>query len=224
MKNKKGFTLTEILATIVILGVILAIAVPSYNALSKKFEKEYYDKLDKSVLAAAKSYWKDNPDKRPKEYLESGNITLSDLITNKYIDSVKEYRDKNDFLLSEKYKNGYVLIIKDKDEYDYAVCLSGSKAVTSNSPEKEKYCDIAWLSNDHITKCDGESCPNAESSYLYYDPNYLNNVENQNKIKEALGYTPNYKKTKNAGIALKQIDLNGNKIYPENITSIDKKI
>ena len=116
------------------------------------------------------------------------------------------------------------LIIKDKDEYDYAVCLSGSKAVTSNSPEKEKYCDIAWLSNDHITKCDGESCPNAESSYLYYDPNYLNNVENQNKIKEALGYTPNYKKTKNAGIALKQIDLNGNKIYPENITSIDKKI
>ena len=223
MKNKKGFTLTEILATIVILGIILAIAVPSYNALSKKFEKEYYDKLDKSVLAAAKSYWKDNPDKRPKEYLESGNITLNDLITNKYIDSVKEYRDKNDFPLSEKYKNGYALIIKDKDEYDYAVCLSGSKAVTSNSPEKEKYCDIAWLSNDHITKCDGESCPNAESSYLYYDPNYLNNEENQNKIKEALGYNPNYKKTNNAGITLKQIDLNGNKIYPENITSIDKK-
>lgn len=224
MKNKKGFTLTEILATIVILGIILAIAVPSYNALSKKFEKEYYDKLDKSVLAAAKSYWKDNPDKRPKEYLESGNITLSDLITNKYIDSVKEYRDKNDFPLSEKYKNGYALIIKDKDEYDYAVCLSGLKAVTSNSPEKEKYCDIAWLSNDHITKCDGESCPNAESSYLYYDPNYLNNEENQNKIKEALGYTPNYKKTNNAGTTtLKQIDLNGNKIYPENITSIDKK-
>ena len=46
MKNKKGFTLTEILATIVILGVILAIAVPSYNALSKKFEKEYYDNVD----------------------------------------------------------------------------------------------------------------------------------------------------------------------------------
>lgn len=219
MKNKKGFTLTEILATIVILGIILAIAVPSYNALSKKFEKEYYDKLDKSVLSAAKSYWKDNPDNRPKEYLESANIKLNDLITNKYIDSVKEYRDKNDSPLSEKYKNGYALIIKDKDEYDYAVCLSGP----SNSPEKEKYCDKAWLNNDHITKCDGESCPNAESSYLYYDPKYLNNEENQNKIKEALGYTPNYKKTNDAGTTLKQINLNGNKIYPENITSIDKK-
>ena len=34
--NKKGFTLTEILAVIAILGVILAIAVPSYNSLSKK--------------------------------------------------------------------------------------------------------------------------------------------------------------------------------------------
>ena len=221
--NQKGFTLTEILATIVILGIILAIAVPSYNSLSKKFEKEYYDKLEGSILAAAKSYWKDNPDNRPKEYLESGHITLNDLITNKYIDSVKEYRDKNDFPLSEKYKNGYALIIKDKDEYDYAVCLSGKKAVTPDSPEKEKYCDIAWLSNDYITKCDGESCPNAESSYLYYDPKYLNNEENQNKIKEALGYTPNYKKTNDAGITLKQINLNGNKIYPENITSIDKK-
>lgn len=223
MKNKKGFTLTEILATIVILGVILAIAVPSYNALSKKFEKEYYDKLEGSVLAAAKSYWKDNSDKRPEEYLESGNISLGSLITNKYIDSVKEYRDKFDSQLSEKYKNGYALIIKDKDGYDYAVCLSGSKMSTFSSSEKEKYCDRAWLSNNYITKCDGESCPNAESSYLYYDPNYLNNEENQNKIKEALGYTPNYKKTNNAGITLKQIDLNGNKIYPENITSIDKK-
>lgn len=224
--NKKGFTLTEILAVIAILGVILAIAVPSYNSLSKKFEKEYYDKLEGSILAAAKSYWKDNPDNRPKEYLESAHIELDNLITNKYIDSVKEYRDKNDSPLSEKYKNGYALIIKDKDEYDYAVCLSGSKAVTLNSPEKpekEKYCDDAWSSNNHITKCDGESCPNAESSYLYYDPKYLNNEENQNKIKEALGYTPNYKKTNDAGITLKQINLNGNKIYPENITSIDKK-
>ena len=150
--NKKGFTLTEILAVIAILGVILAIAVPSYNALSKKFEKEYYDKLEGSILAAAKSYWKDNPDNRPKEYLESAYIELNDLITNKYIDSVKEYRDKNDFPLSEKYKKGYALIIKDKDEYDYAVCLSESKAVTPDSPEKEKYCDKAWLSNDHITK------------------------------------------------------------------------
>lgn len=223
MKNKKGFTLTEILATIVILGVILAIAVPSYNALSKKFEKEYYDKLDKSVLAAAKSYWKDNPDRRPKEYLESGYISLESLITNKYIDSVKEYRDKFDSQLSEKYKTGYALIIKDKDGYDYAVCLTGPKKAIFSSSDKEKYCDDAWLSNDHITKCDENSCPNNEPSYLYYDPNYLNNEENQNKIKEALGYTPNYKKTNADLITLKQINLNGNKIYPENITSIDKK-
>lgn len=223
MKNKKGFTLTEILATIVILGVILAIAVPSYNALSKKFEKEYYDKLEGSVLAAAKSYWKDNPDRRPKEYLESGYIRLESLITNKYIDSVKEYRDKFDSQLSEKYKTGYALIIKDKDGYDYAVCLTGSKKAIFSSSDKEIYCDEAWLSNNYITKCDENSCPNNEPSYLYYDPNYLNNEENQNKIKEALGYTPNYKKTNKAGITLKQIDLNGNKIYPENITSIDKK-
>ena len=37
MKNNKGFTLTEILATLAIIGVIIAIAIPSFNLLSEKF-------------------------------------------------------------------------------------------------------------------------------------------------------------------------------------------
>ncbi len=32
MKDKKGFTLTELLAVIVLIGVLLAIAVPSYQS------------------------------------------------------------------------------------------------------------------------------------------------------------------------------------------------
>ena len=120
MKNKKGFTLTEILATIVILGIILAIAVPSYNALSKKFEKEYYDKLDKSVLAAAKSYWKDNPDKRPKELLKSDHIMLDDLIKKKHIENVTEYRSK-------KGLKGYIIIINvGNGKYDYKTCIKNA--------------------------------------------------------------------------------------------------
>ncbi|MGN1000750.1 MAG: Tfp pilus assembly protein FimT/FimU [Bacilli bacterium] len=220
--NKKGFTLTELLATLIILGVIIAIAVPSYNNLSKRFEKEYYDKLEDSVLAAAKTYWKDNSDERPKEYLESNHIYLRDLVDNKYIDSVNEYKDK-DSKISKNYTSGYALIIKDKDKYDYAVCLNGSQEATSDSSDKEKYCDEAWLDNENITKCDENSCPNKDLIYLYYDPYYLNNKENQNNIREALGFYPNYKKFNNDKIVLKEITLNDYKIYPKNITSINKR-
>ena len=131
MKNKKGFTLTEILATIVILGVILAIAVPSYNALSKKFEKEYYDKLDKSVLAAAKSYWKDNPDRRPKELLKSDYIALDDLIKEKHIENVTEYKSK-------KGLEGYIIIINvGNGKYDYKTCIKNDKNWSSWDRLKE---------------------------------------------------------------------------------------
>ena len=90
--NKKGFTLTEILAVIAILGVILAIAVPSYNSLSKKFEKAYYEKLEGSILAAAKSYYKENAESRPAELLYSNVVTFSELIDNKNIDDIKGYK------------------------------------------------------------------------------------------------------------------------------------
>ena len=40
MKEKKGFTLTELLAVIVLIGVILAIAVPSYQSYVTRTRKE----------------------------------------------------------------------------------------------------------------------------------------------------------------------------------------
>ena len=40
MKDKKGFTLTELLAVIVLIGVILAIAVPSYQSYVTRTRKE----------------------------------------------------------------------------------------------------------------------------------------------------------------------------------------
>ena len=45
MNNKKGFTLVELLAVIVILGVLTAIAVPSVLEISKKI-KNYITNRD----------------------------------------------------------------------------------------------------------------------------------------------------------------------------------
>lgn len=216
MKNKKGFTLTEILATIVILGVILAIAVPSYNALSKKFEKEYYDKLEKTVLAAAKTYWKDNSDKRPNDYLESDNVNLYTLINGKYIDSIKKYKDKSKVQLSGSYNEGVVVTVKVEDGYDYQVCLNGFN-------NDNGYCNKAWKNNENISKCDANSCDIKPIFYLYYDENYQNTKENQEKLKKALAITPTYTKKDGDGKELKSISISDQRVYPKNITSITKK-
>ena len=59
-KKEKGFTLTEVLATLVILGILIAIAIPSVSKLQEKFKKDYYKELEGTVLASAKTYFKDN--------------------------------------------------------------------------------------------------------------------------------------------------------------------
>lgn len=220
MKNKKGFTLTEILATIVILGVILAIAVPSYNALSKKFEKEYYDKLDKSVLAAAKSYWKDNPDKRPNELLKTNSIELDDLIKQKHIENVTEYKDK-------KSLKGYIIIINvGNGKYDYKTCIKNdSKTWMSwnENQEVEKnninnYCNNKWLANDvnYNTITD-------DRVYLYVDEDYEMNENNSNELRKKLGTSKVASVTDSDGQTLKEImiaDGKDNKVYPENVTAV----
>lgn len=220
MKNKKGFTLTEILATIVILGVILAIAVPSYNALSKKFEKEYYDKLDKSVLAAAKSYWKDNSDKRPKELLKSDHIMLDDLIKEKHIENVTEYRSK-------KGLEGYIIIINvGNGKYDYKTCIKNDKNWSSWDRLKEKdknninnYCNKIWI-NEYTVNYNTIT---ADQVYLYVDEDYEMNENNSNELRKKLGTSKVASITDSDGHTLKEItiaDGEDNKVYPENVTAV----
>lgn len=59
MNNKKGFTLVELLAVIVILGVLTAIAVPSVLGISKKIKTDMYESKIKTIEVAAE-LWADD--------------------------------------------------------------------------------------------------------------------------------------------------------------------
>lgn len=56
MKDKKGFTLTELLAVIVLIGVILAIAVPSYQSYVTRTRKSVLESYQANIIDAANQY------------------------------------------------------------------------------------------------------------------------------------------------------------------------
>lgn len=225
--NQKGFTLTEILAVIAILGVILAIAVPSYNSLSKKFEKAYYEKLEGSVLAAAKAYYKENAESRPAELLYSSVVTFSKLKENKNIDDIKGYKSVDDL-------KGRIIIVKKVEGYDYKMCYLEPGPNDESSKEAQKLndaslktlginkdtntdnCDANWLKNDADT---------FETEYVDDKPIYLyySETNNPKTIKEKLGVTKTLKKKASYSSKeyLEKVELGNTKYYPENITAID---
>lgn len=225
--NKKGFTLTEILAVIAILGVILAIAVPSYNSLSKKFEKAYYEKLEGSILAAAKSYYKENAESRPAELLYSNVVTFSELIDNKNIDDIKGYK-------SESNLKGRIIIVKKVEGYDYKMCYlapdttdekNASTTLTdknlleklgTNEPTNTDNCDVNWLSNKASTFA--TEYGDVKPIYLYYSE-----TNNPKTIKEKLVVRKTLKKRASYSSEnyLATVELGNTKYYPENITAID---
>ncbi len=60
MSKIKGFTLVELLAVIVILGIVLSVSIVSVNSIRKKQEKENMENVISSILTGAKSYVADN--------------------------------------------------------------------------------------------------------------------------------------------------------------------
>ncbi len=54
--NKKGFTLTELLATITVLAIIITISVASYNTIQKNVLDQQYENLKSYILSGAEDY------------------------------------------------------------------------------------------------------------------------------------------------------------------------
>jgi len=75
MKSKKGFTLVELMVVIVILGILVAIAIPVYNNITESAEASSC-KANQRTLESALMQWyaagnndKPNKDNLVKDYL-----------------------------------------------------------------------------------------------------------------------------------------------------------
>ncbi|MFC7321031.1 competence type IV pilus major pilin ComGC [Halobacillus campisalis] len=86
LKSQKGFTLVELLAVIVILGIIAAIAVPAIGNVIDNSKSDAHEANASSLREAARLY-------EVTEDVDDETITLADLIDEGYIDGDVENPD-----------------------------------------------------------------------------------------------------------------------------------
>jgi len=119
MKNKKGFTLVELLGAIVILALLSLIAIPAVTNVVKSNKQKLYDAQLEGIRSSAKAWSSDNINLLP----ENGCIVV-------YLDQLKAAgfvendikNPKNGELLEN---NIYVEITANGNTYDYVVKDSG---------------------------------------------------------------------------------------------------
>ena len=95
MKNNKGFSMVELLAVIVILGILFGIGMQAYSKYREKAKQQGYDTMAKSASHAAEEYKMEHPAATSIEFkkLKEENENLTKILTN--FEKIKEHLQKN---------------------------------------------------------------------------------------------------------------------------------
>ena len=218
--NQNGFTMVELLASIVIMGLLAAVAIGAISFLLDTAKKRYYESLEKTVILAGQSYYADNKSQLPKAIGDSRKISLKTLVDKKYLDKVVDY-GKKDCTASDA---SYIKVFKyAKDKYTYTVYLNcPSYKVTEAKYENQLNVTFTYnytsknIEAAYYTATITASGGNKIGSYtysIYQDnkiaytseniaANYVSNVTKKINLKK---YVPG-----NIKIGITVYDINGN--------------
>ena len=148
-KKNKGFSIPELLAVIVIMGILVTIATASYNGISKSMKERTYNNKVNLIKTKALEYAADNG-------VDVATISVAKLISEGYLE-VENETDSN-----EKMNNplgGYldcykVDINRNLDDYDVSVstsedCSLAETDVMASNIEVVAYADDGETFNDN---------------------------------------------------------------------------
>lgn len=118
--NKKGFTLVELLAVIVILGVIMLIAIPSIGTIIQNSRLNSFASSGKMYISTAQNY-------------VAGEVTMSD---GDYYMSVYELNNKKldaSPINPEKFITGYVKVTIENGNGTYSAYICEADSNSANA-------------------------------------------------------------------------------------------
>lgn len=131
-RKNKGFSMIELLAAIVILGILSAVTIVSTRYLREKAKTNHYNAQISNMMSAAQNFVGDNSSYLPKNIGQRTTIKLKDLIDKNYIDKILDY-NKEECSQEDSYVEVYKYA---KDKYSYFVNLSCNNY---SSISKKKY-------------------------------------------------------------------------------------
>ena len=212
MKNKKGFTLTELLGVISILAIILSISIAVFLKVKDNVLKKDYENVVKYLETEAANYAKDTG---------FTTTTVENLIKEGYVSPDDETDIYNP--ITNESLNCYI-ISSVMEDGTYKATLGddiGSTSGTCNSYETNQDLEICKLSNDK------KSCDDLSNDWINenitlgvkdYNGNIINSDENTYKWQSNDGNTSTeYSITTNTEIV-------SNNVYNVEIIFSDKKV
>ena len=137
--KRKGFTIAEVLAVVVIIAILSVVVVPNISSYVVLSKDEYNKNVKKQMILSGKNYYAENQERLPRDTSEKtmDYIAVQELATLKYINN--EFIDADDNSCMDE---SYVVAVNKGLGLNYYACMICTEDEDKYITEEEKfYCD-----------------------------------------------------------------------------------
>ena len=174
MRKNKGFSLVELLAVIVILGLIAAIGIGATSMLVDRAKKDKMDSQKNTVTMSAQTYMQNNKNLVPKIIGESKIIKVSDLRRSNYLtEDIKN--NKGESCMEKSYVKVYKLSNSEYTYTTYLYCGSEEIPAEQDVPTPK----VVAKFSDSSGELENDKLNNVSDAYLYIEMNAATDSEIQ---------------------------------------------
>ena len=146
IRHNKGFTLVELLAVVVILGIIMMISIPAVSKWIDKSKEENIEGQKNTLIMAAQSFSQGNYEVLPKKIGQTTVVTAEELKNENFLK--EELRNAND----KSCMNSYVEIYKSKkDKYQYtAYVICDGDSIPDEEEDAKPTISISFSGDNRV--------------------------------------------------------------------------